>query len=93
MEAEAVQVLVCAGLRVAVINPRQARDFARAMGTLAKTARLDARLLADLAAVLARRPDLPRFLSEPAERNGSISRLSLPGVASCLPCWWWSGSA
>lgn len=68
-EAEAVQVLVCAGLRVAVINPRQARDFARAMGTLAKTDRLDARLLADLAAVLARRPDLPRFLSEPADKE------------------------
>jgi transposase len=68
-EAETVQVLVVAGLRVAVINPRQARDFAKAMGTLAKTDRLDARLLADLAAVVARRDDLPRFLSKPADKE------------------------
>ena len=31
-----------AGLPVAVVNPRQARDFARAMGHLAKTDRIDA---------------------------------------------------
>ena len=68
-EAETVQALVSAGLRVAVINPRQARDFAKAMGTLAKTDRLDARLLADLAAVVARRDDLPRFLSKPADKE------------------------
>src|SRR5688572_17055223 len=30
------------------VNPRQARDFARAMGKLAKTDRADARLLAEL---------------------------------------------
>ena len=68
-EAETVQALVSAGLRVAVINPRQARDFAKAMGTLAKTDRLDARLLADLAAVVARRDDLSRFLSKPADKE------------------------
>lgn len=42
---------------VAVINPRQARDFARAMGHLAKTDRIDARVLAHLGQVLANRPD------------------------------------
>lgn len=68
-EVETVQALVLAGLRVAVINPRQARDFARAMGTLAKTDRLDARLLCDLAAVIVQRDDLPRFLSEPADKE------------------------
>jgi len=31
---------------VAVINPRQVRDFARATGTLAKTDTIDARILA-----------------------------------------------
>mgnify|MGYP006153081125 CR=1 FL=1 len=31
---------------VARVNPRQARDFARAMGHLAKTDRIDAALLA-----------------------------------------------
>jgi transposase len=68
-EAEAVQTFVVAGLRVAVVNPRQARDFAKSMGTLAKTDRLDARVLCDLAAVVVRRDDLPRFLSEPADKE------------------------
>ena len=40
-----------AGLWVARINPRQARNFARAIGQLAKTDGLDARMLAEMAAV------------------------------------------
>lgn len=44
--------LATAGLPVIVINPRQARDFARATGQLAKTDRLDALVLARLGAVL-----------------------------------------
>jgi transposase len=36
-----------AGLAVAVVNPRQPRDFARSLGRLAKTDRLDARTLAE----------------------------------------------
>lgn len=40
-----------AGLWIARINPRQARDFARATGQLAKTDHLDARMLAEMAAV------------------------------------------
>jgi transposase len=35
-----------AGIAVAVVNPRRIRDFARATGLLAKTDRLDARVLA-----------------------------------------------
>lgn len=35
------------GLAVAVVNPRQARDFARCLNRLAKTDRIDARLLAE----------------------------------------------
>lgn len=35
-----------AGFQVAVVNPRQVRDFARGMGKLAKTDRIDARVLA-----------------------------------------------
>lgn len=50
-----------AGLAVAVINARQARDFARAMGHLAKTDRIDAQGLAHLASVLALRKDLARL--------------------------------
>ena len=55
-EAELACSLQAAGLRVAVINPRMARDFARAMQRLAKTDRIDALTLAQLAEVLARRP-------------------------------------
>jgi len=38
--------LAAAGLPVVVVNPRPVRDFAKATGTLAKTDRLDARVLA-----------------------------------------------
>lgn len=38
-----------AGLAVAVVNPRQVRDFARAVGRLAKTDPIDARILAHFA--------------------------------------------
>lgn len=41
--------LAALGLNVAVINPRQARDFAKAMGQLAKTDRVDAAVLAAFA--------------------------------------------
>lgn len=38
--------LLAGGYRVAVVNPRQVRDFAKALGILAKTDRIDAALLA-----------------------------------------------
>lgn len=44
--------LAAAGLPVVVINPRQARDFAKATGQWAKTDRVDARVLAHLGEVL-----------------------------------------
>jgi transposase len=71
-EAALVCALQAAGLRVAVINPRMARDFARAMQRLAKTDRIDAATLAELAQVLARRPDCQRFirpLTEPEQQD------------------------
>jgi transposase len=49
-----------------------ARDFARAMQRLAKTDRIDASTLAELAGVLARRADCERFvrpLSEPEQQD------------------------
>ena len=45
-EVPAVSALAAAGLPVVVANPRQVRNFARATGQLAKTDRLDARILA-----------------------------------------------
>ena len=71
-EAALACALQAAGLRVAVINPRMARDFARAMQRLAKTDRIDAATLAELAGVLARRPDAERFIrpvSEPEQQD------------------------
>lgn len=41
--------LLDAGFAVAVVNPRQARDFARALGKLAKTDKIDAATLAQFA--------------------------------------------
>ena len=44
--------LHAASLPVAVINPRRIRDFARAVGQLAKTDKIDARIIAQYAATL-----------------------------------------
>lgn len=61
-EAALACALQASGLAVAVVNPRQARDFAKSMGCLAKTDGIDARLLAELAVVLIRREDLGGFI-------------------------------
>jgi transposase len=61
-EAAAACALQAAGLAVAVINARQARDFAKCLGRLAKTDRIDARTLADLAVVLLQQPDAARYI-------------------------------
>lgn len=49
---DVTSALVAAGVPVAVVNPRQVRDFARSTGQLAKTDRLDAVMLARFAAVV-----------------------------------------
>jgi transposase len=54
---------------VAVINPRQARDFAKAMGYLAKTDAIDARVLAQLAQVIAAHPERERFVKTLADAD------------------------
>ncbi len=51
-----VASLVAASLPVVVVNPRQVRDFAKALGQLAKTDRLDALVLARFAEAV--RPEL-----------------------------------
>jgi len=48
-EKKVARCLTKAGLPVAVVNPRQVRDFAKAMGVLAKTDGVDARVLAEFA--------------------------------------------
>lgn len=61
-ELACATALQLAGLAVAVVNPRQARDFARAMGYLAKTDRIDAAVLADMARTLLARGDLSKLV-------------------------------
>jgi transposase len=49
LETRLASELIAHGLPVAVVNPRQVRDFARCSGELAKTDRLDARVLCKFA--------------------------------------------
>jgi transposase len=59
LERPLTTALAAAGLPVAVVNPRQVRDFARAIGRLAKTDALDAHVLAHFAAAVAPEPRPP----------------------------------
>lgn len=61
--------LAAAGLRVSVINPRQARDFARCTGRLAKTDRIDAQALRGFAAMLDTQGHEPRELADEQRRQ------------------------
>lgn len=61
-EAQLVFALQAAGYDVAVINPRQGREFARSMGYLAKTDRIDAAVLAQFAAVIDAHPKRQSFI-------------------------------
>src|SRR5215208_1408706 len=49
LELPLLAALQVAGIPAAAINPRQARDFAKATGRLAKTDRIDAEVLAHFA--------------------------------------------
>ena len=64
-EVTVAAALAAAGLPLAVVNPRQIRDFARATGRLAKTDRLDAEAIARFAEAV--RPQ-PRALPDAAAR-------------------------
>jgi transposase len=55
-ERPLVEALHAAAITVCVVNPRQVRDFARAQGRLAKTDKIDARVLVAYAAALRPRP-------------------------------------
>lgn len=46
LETVVAGLLTQRGFSVAIVNPRQVRDFARALGTMAKNDKLDARILA-----------------------------------------------
>jgi transposase len=65
-EMVAALALSVAGIPVAIVNPRQVRDFAKATGVLAKTDAIDARVLASFAERV--RPE-PRLLADEQQRD------------------------
>lgn len=69
-ETAVTNALHRAGLPVVVVNPRHVRHFAKAIGQLAKTDRLDARVLAHFAAVI--RPPLRPIKSEGAQQLDAL---------------------
>lgn len=70
MERRVVAVLQQAAFPVAVINPKRARDFAKASGRLAKTDRIDAQMLAHFAQAME-----PPIKPLPSERQTALSDL------------------
>lgn len=58
-ERALLDALDTAGVARVCVNPRQARDFARATGRLAKTDRVDAAVLAEMGRALNLPPDTP----------------------------------
>lgn len=64
--------LVCAlqgaGIAVARVIPRQARDFAKSMGVLAKTDQVDVRVLREFADVLSRHEQRSRYITPVLEQ-------------------------
>lgn len=65
LEMNVASALAIIGIPVAVVNPRQVRDFAKSTGKLAKTDTLDAKVLAHFAEAI--RPEA-RFLSDEQSR-------------------------
>lgn len=77
--APAIELLQ-AGHHVSVVNPRQVRDFAKAKGVLAKTDRLDAKILALFAQAirpltLAEAPEKPAELADLVDRRRQLVAL------------------
>ena len=66
LEVLVAGALAALGVPVAIINPRQVRDFARSTGHLAKTDTLDARVLAHFAEAV--RPE-PRVLPDQESKH------------------------
>jgi transposase len=71
-ETAAATAIAAAGWRLAVVNPRQVRDFARATGRLAKSDQIDARILAAFGKAIA-----PHVTSLPDEDAQALQGLLL----------------
>ena len=71
-EIPVVEVLALRSLKVAAVNPRQVRDFAKAIGKLAKTDRIDAETIARFAEVI--RPDVQPLKDKDAQPTPGLHR-------------------
>ncbi len=69
-ETTVAAALAGAGLPIAVVNPRQIRDFARALGKLAKTDAIDAKVIALFAEKI--RPQARPIASEELQELGEL---------------------
>jgi transposase len=72
--------LMDGGFTVAVVNPRQARSFARSLGKLAKTDKLDARTLAEFASlgharIAEKVPEKRRILEDLVTRRRQVVQM------------------
>jgi transposase len=72
LETKLVQQLIQYKLRVLVVNPRQVRDFAKAIGRLAKTDRIDAKVLAHFAEAI--QPEIRPILDEQTSQLKALTR-------------------
>lgn len=70
LEMPVVAALLTAGVPTAVVNPRQVRDFAKGMGKLAKTDKIDARTLALFGSTVK-----PRVFHLPSEEAQALDAL------------------
>lgn len=76
LERAAARALCADGWPVMVVNPRQARDFAKALGFLAKTDAIDARALAAFAQTLDRSEKRDALLLRPpSEEQAALNEL------------------
>ncbi|HEY3434396.1 MAG TPA: transposase [Solirubrobacterales bacterium] len=72
-ERQVLASLLSAGIPAVAVNPRQARDFAKALGRLEKTDAVDARMLSQFARAV-RPPVRPRVTEELAEMQDWLAR-------------------
>lgn len=70
LQRRAVAALVDAGHYVSVVNPRQVRDYAKALGILAKTDAVDAKVIARFG-----RDVKPRNVSKAPEKQAELDQL------------------
>jgi len=68
-EKPVAKALQRAGFLVVVVNPKQARDYAKGIGVFAKTDKVDARMLAEFGEMLVSRRKLKNYLKLPVDER------------------------